>query len=110
MVSHGEANSWEWPAEAALALPPFRPWEREYLMGNCLRVTAASNPCAAIHHSSRCGWNDVGRPGEGEVDIVAWAGYVERGDSDKAYDWVTDFEKATGCKSTSRLPAPPTRW
>jgi putative spermidine/putrescine transport system substrate-binding protein len=37
-------------------------------------------------------------PGEGEVDIVAWAGYIERGDSDKNYDWVTDFEKQTGCK------------
>ena len=37
-------------------------------------------------------------PGEGEVDIVAWAGYIERGDNDKNYDWVTDFEKSTGCK------------
>jgi len=36
--------------------------------------------------------------GEGEVDIVAWAGYIERGDSDKNYDWVTAFETATGCK------------
>jgi putative spermidine/putrescine transport system substrate-binding protein len=36
--------------------------------------------------------------GEGEVDIVAWAGYIERGETDKAYDWVTDFEKQTGCK------------
>jgi putative spermidine/putrescine transport system substrate-binding protein len=36
--------------------------------------------------------------GEGQVDIVAWAGYIERGDTDKAYDWVTDFEKKTGCK------------
>jgi putative spermidine/putrescine transport system substrate-binding protein len=36
--------------------------------------------------------------GEGEVDIVAWAGYIERGESDKNYDWVTGFEKATGCK------------
>ncbi|HEX2580850.1 MAG TPA: ABC transporter substrate-binding protein [Dongiaceae bacterium] len=36
--------------------------------------------------------------GEGEVDIIAWAGYVERGDSDKNYDWVTGFEKQTGCK------------
>jgi putative spermidine/putrescine transport system substrate-binding protein len=26
--------------------------------------------------------------GEGEVDIVAWAGYIERGATDKAYDWV----------------------
>ena len=37
-------------------------------------------------------------PGEGEVDIVAWAGYIERGETDKAYDWVTDFENQTGCK------------
>ena len=37
-------------------------------------------------------------PGEGEVDIIAWAGYIERGANDKNYDWVTQFEKDTGCK------------
>ncbi len=36
--------------------------------------------------------------GEGALDIVAWPGYIERGETDKAYDWVTDFEKKTGCK------------
>ncbi|HEY1863683.1 MAG TPA: spermidine/putrescine ABC transporter substrate-binding protein, partial [Roseiarcus sp.] len=36
--------------------------------------------------------------GEGQLDIVAWPGYIERGESDKAYDWVTEFEKKTGCK------------
>lgn len=36
--------------------------------------------------------------GEGQVDIVAWPGYIERGETDKAYDWVTEFEKKTGCK------------
>jgi len=36
--------------------------------------------------------------GEGAVDIVAWPGYIERGETDKAYDWVTDFEAKTGCK------------
>ncbi|MDI9409079.1 MAG: ABC transporter substrate-binding protein [Candidatus Pacebacteria bacterium] len=35
--------------------------------------------------------------GEGELNIVAWAGYIERGANDKAYDWVTGFEKETGC-------------
>jgi putative spermidine/putrescine transport system substrate-binding protein len=35
---------------------------------------------------------------EGQVDIIAWAGYIERGESDKGYDWVTQFEKDTGCK------------
>jgi putative spermidine/putrescine transport system substrate-binding protein len=36
--------------------------------------------------------------GEGAVDIVAWPGYIERGETDKNYDWVTEFEKKTGCK------------
>jgi putative spermidine/putrescine transport system substrate-binding protein len=36
--------------------------------------------------------------GEGFVDIVAWPGYIERGETDKAYDWVTDFEAKTSCK------------
>ncbi len=43
--------------------------------------------------------------GEGQVDIVAWPGYIERGESDKNYDWVTDFEKATKCKVTVKTAA-----
>ncbi|MGF1623648.1 MAG: ABC transporter substrate-binding protein [Alphaproteobacteria bacterium] len=35
--------------------------------------------------------------GEGEVRIVAWPGYIERGQTDPAFDWVTGFEEATGC-------------
>ena len=35
--------------------------------------------------------------GEGEVNIVAWAGYIERGDTDPGFDWVTKFEEETGC-------------
>ena len=36
--------------------------------------------------------------GEGEVDLVIWTGYAERGDNDPNYDWVTPFESKTGCK------------
>ncbi len=36
--------------------------------------------------------------GEGQLDIVAWAGYIERGATNKDFDWVTEFEKKTGCK------------
>ena len=36
--------------------------------------------------------------GEGQVNIIAWAGYIERGETDPAYDWVTSFEEETGCK------------
>lgn len=37
-------------------------------------------------------------PGEGALSIVAWAGYIERGETDPAYDWVTKFEERTGCQ------------
>ncbi len=36
--------------------------------------------------------------GEGQVDIVAWPGYIERGETDPNFDWVTKFEKQTNCK------------
>ena len=49
---------------------------------------------------------DAGRPaphdaigaGEGELNLVIWDGYAERGAADPAYDWVTPFEEKTGCK------------
>ncbi len=40
---------------------------------------------------------EVGK-GEGQVNIVAWPGYIERGETDKKFDWVTKFEQASGCK------------
>ncbi len=43
--------------------------------------------------------------GEGQLDIVAWPGYIENGSSDKAYDWVTGFEKDTGCKVNVKTAA-----
>ncbi|BCH27422.1 ABC transporter substrate-binding protein [Mesorhizobium sp. L-8-3] len=35
---------------------------------------------------------------EGQVNIIAWPGYIERGETDKKFDWVTKFEEASGCK------------
>jgi putative spermidine/putrescine transport system substrate-binding protein len=35
---------------------------------------------------------------EGEVNIIAWSGYVEK-------DWVTPFEQSTGCKVNTKLGA-----
>jgi putative spermidine/putrescine transport system substrate-binding protein len=37
--------------------------------------------------------------GEGEVDILAWPGYAENGGTDPKVDWVTPFEKQTGCQA-----------
>jgi putative spermidine/putrescine transport system substrate-binding protein len=39
----------------------------------------------------------LGTP-EGQLNIVAWAGYAEDGSTDPKVDWVTPFEKATGCQ------------
>lgn len=36
--------------------------------------------------------------GECALSIVAWPGYIERGETDPAFDWVTKFEEATSCK------------
>jgi putative spermidine/putrescine transport system substrate-binding protein len=43
--------------------------------------------------------------GEGAVSILAWPGYIERGETDKSYDWVTDFEKETSCKVSVKTAA-----
>ena len=57
-----------------------------------LALTAMSGVALADEMKKKIG------KGEGQVDIVAWAGYIENGATDKSYDWVTDFEKATSCK------------
>jgi putative spermidine/putrescine transport system substrate-binding protein len=41
--------------------------------------------------------------GEGEVNLVAWAGYVEDGSTDPKVDWVSDFEEKTGCKVNVKI-------
>jgi spermidine/putrescine-binding protein len=41
--------------------------------------------------------------GEGQVNLVAWAGYAEDGSNDKTVDWVTPFEKQTGCKVNTKV-------
>lgn len=46
----------------------------------------------------------LGKP-EGEVDLIAWAGYVEDGSNDPDADWGSDFEKQTGCQVRSKVAA-----
>ncbi len=36
---------------------------------------------------------------EGEVSVLAWPGYAEDGSNDPKVDWVTPFEKDTGCQT-----------
>jgi putative spermidine/putrescine transport system substrate-binding protein len=46
--------------------------------------------------------SEIGEP-EGEVNLVAWAGYVEDGSTDPKVDWVSDFEQKTGCKVNVKI-------
>ena len=41
--------------------------------------------------------------GEGKVNLIAWAGYVEDGSTDPKVDWVTPFEKETGCQVNVKI-------
>src|SRR3954462_5926039 len=41
--------------------------------------------------------------GEGKVNLIAWAGYVEDGSTDPKVDWVSDFEKQTGCQVSVKV-------
>jgi putative spermidine/putrescine transport system substrate-binding protein len=42
---------------------------------------------------------------EGEVNIIAWAGFVEDGSTNPAADWVTQFEKQTQCVVNRKVGA-----
>jgi putative spermidine/putrescine transport system substrate-binding protein len=45
---------------------------------------------------------DIGS-GEGKLNLIAWAGYVEDGSTDPKVDWVTPFEKQTGCQTSVKV-------
>lgn len=60
---------------------------------------APADTTAAVGTSTAVGEGE----GEGEVNLIAWAGYVEDGSTDPAVDWVTPFEDATGCKVNVQL-------
>jgi putative spermidine/putrescine transport system substrate-binding protein len=44
----------------------------------------------------------LGKP-EGALNVLAWAGYAEDGSNDPKVDWVTPFEKATGCQVNTKV-------
>jgi putative spermidine/putrescine transport system substrate-binding protein len=66
-------------------------------------AAAASVPVASTPPAS--GPATVGE-GEGELNLIAWAGYVvggTGGEQVEGYDWVTPFEQASGCKVTVKV-------
>ncbi|MFN3538370.1 MAG: ABC transporter substrate-binding protein, partial [Brevundimonas sp.] len=62
------------------------------------RLAGTTALCAAMALSPALAQvTALGAP-EGQVNIVAWPGYIERGETVPAFDWVTKFEEASGCK------------
>ncbi len=62
------------------------------LQGGAVVALAVSLPGLALADMV----TEIG-PAEGQVNIVAWPGYIERGETSPDFDWVTSFEDATGC-------------
>ncbi|WP_349368913.1 ABC transporter substrate-binding protein [Salinarimonas sp.] len=62
------------------------------LLGASLVALALATPAGAAETMQ-----EIGEP-EGALNIVAWPGYIERGETMPEFDWVTSFEEATGCK------------
>jgi putative spermidine/putrescine transport system substrate-binding protein len=70
----------------------------------CVSTLTAAAVTTALSGAAMAQLKEVGK-GEGAVDIVAWPGYIERGETDKNFDWVTGFEKKTGCKVNVKTAA-----
>jgi putative spermidine/putrescine transport system substrate-binding protein len=41
--------------------------------------------------------------GEGQLNLICWAGYCEDGSTTKGVDWVTPFEQQTGCQTNVKV-------
>jgi putative spermidine/putrescine transport system substrate-binding protein len=66
-------------------------------MNSMKRTLLSLVAIAALGGAASAQLKEIGA-GEGQVNIVAWPGYIERGETDKNFDWVSDFEKKTSCK------------
>lgn len=86
--------------------PSHHRWPRIAAVCAALTLTAACGTSSGDDDkASGGGFNPPDRPmleelgdGEGELNILAWPGYVEDGSNDPSADWVTSFEKDTGCQ------------
>ncbi|MFJ9680625.1 ABC transporter substrate-binding protein [Streptomyces sp. NPDC101194] len=90
---------------------PNRPLKAAVAIGALLLVTACGSSHSGGGRSSTGleppdlkAQSKIGRT-EGQVDLIAWAGYVEDGSNDPKADWVSDFEKRTGCRVNARTAA-----
>jgi putative spermidine/putrescine transport system substrate-binding protein len=76
-----------------------RPERLAWLLAAALAMVVFAAGCGGDDDDGGGGeeLTELGEP-EGELNLVAWAGYVEDGSTDPKVDWVSDFEKETGCQ------------
>lgn len=77
---------------AALVAAACGPGASQAPTGPATAGPATAGPATAAPTAATIG------PGEGELNLVIWPGYAERGETYPEFDWVTPFETATGCK------------
>jgi putative spermidine/putrescine transport system substrate-binding protein len=75
-----------------------KPMRHRGFMALAAIATLAISACSGLGASAApSGPTELGEP-EGELNLIIWAGYAERGAVDPNFDWVTPFETETGCK------------
>jgi putative spermidine/putrescine transport system substrate-binding protein len=75
-----------------------------------LGLTACGSDNKSSSKKTAAGFTVPDRPtkaalgkGEGKLSLIAWAGYAEDGSTDPKVDWVTPFEKKTGCQTSVKV-------
>src|SRR4249919_606593 len=86
-------------------------------LGRCAMLASVALALAACGSSSSGGGATAAAPAkppnvpmmqslgtpEGQLNIIAWGGYAEDGSTEKDVDWVTPFEKSTGCQVNVKI-------
>ncbi|MCB0864082.1 MAG: ABC transporter substrate-binding protein [Solirubrobacterales bacterium] len=79
-------------------------WAWLAVLGICAFIVAFGAGCGSSDDGGSTGeeLTTVGE-GEGELNLICWAGYCEDGSTDPKVDWVTPFEKKTGCEVNVKI-------
>jgi putative spermidine/putrescine transport system substrate-binding protein len=72
------------------------------LAAACGSGSGGSGSTSHVKPPSMTALQSLGK-GEGAVNILAWAGYAENGSTDPKVNWVTPFERKTGCKANVQI-------
>jgi spermidine/putrescine-binding protein len=75
-----------------------KPMRHRGILALAAVATLAISACSGLGASpAPSAVSELGDP-EGELNLIIWAGYAERGEVDPNFNWVEPFEDATGCK------------